>query len=115
MPLLFSYGTLRDEQVQVELFGRTLVARNDELLGFREDVIRVADPDFARTSGKAEHAILRPTGALDDRIPGVALVVTDEELALIDRYEPVEYARVLTILASGARAWVFVDAATIVT
>ena len=44
MPLLFSYGTLRDEKVQLALFGRTLVGRKDQLLGFEQALIRVQDP-----------------------------------------------------------------------
>ena len=34
MPLLFSYGTLRQEDVQMLTFGRRLIGRRDELPGF---------------------------------------------------------------------------------
>jgi len=36
--------------------------------------------------------------------------LADDELARADRYEPAGYARVLAPLASGRRAWVYVDA-----
>ncbi len=34
MPLLFSYGTLQQEDVQLSTFGRLLQGQRDELLGF---------------------------------------------------------------------------------
>jgi hypothetical protein len=34
MPLLFSYGTLQEEKVQLSTFGRRLGGQRDELLGF---------------------------------------------------------------------------------
>lgn len=110
MPLLFSYGTLQEEKVQRELFGRSLKGRKDELLGFERLTIQVADPEFARTSGKAEHAILKPTSSPSARVAGMALEVTDQELVIADRYEPAEYRRVEASLASGGFAWVYVAA-----
>jgi hypothetical protein len=35
--------------------------------------------------------------------------VSDSELATADRYEPAPYKRTSTVLASGKRAWVYVD------
>lgn len=113
MPLLFSYGTLRDEQVQLSLFGRTLVGQNDCLLGYRQELARVEDPEFARTSGKSHHAILRPAGSDAAQVEGTAFEVTDAELEHADKYEPVEYKRVLARLASGGRAWVYADARSV--
>ncbi|MDH3647011.1 MAG: gamma-glutamylcyclotransferase [Gammaproteobacteria bacterium] len=110
MPLLFSYGTLQDERVQRALFGRTLVGRKDCLLGYAQALARVADPEFARTSGKTHHAILRPARSDTARVEGMAFEVTDAELEHADKYEPVEYKRVLARLASGGQAWVYVDA-----
>lgn len=111
MPLLFSYGTLQDKTVQRELFGRILVGRKDDLPGFTQTLVRLADADFARTSGKTHHAILRPAGNAECRIPGTVLEVTDAELDVTDRYEPAEYRRVIASLASGRQAWVYIDAA----
>lgn len=110
MPLLFSYGTLQDERVQLALFGRALVGRKEELLGFELSLVRVADPEFARTSGKTHHAILKPTGALASKVAGTAFEVTDKELERVDQYEPAEYRRVSASLASGRQAWVYVEA-----
>lgn len=110
MPLLFSYGTLQDEQVQRSLFGRTLVGRKDYLLDYEQALARVEDADFARTSGKTHHAILRPARSDAAQVEGMAFEVTDAELETADKYEPVEYKRVLARLASGGQAWVYVDA-----
>lgn len=107
MPLLFSYGTLRDVEVQMSLFGRRLACREDELVGFRQEWIEVADPAFAELSGSASHSILKPSS--DSRVPGTVLEVTESELEIADGYEPAEYRRVLAPLASGGETWVFVD------
>ena len=107
MPLLFSYGTLRQEDVQVSTFGRTLRGAPDQLVGFALSTIEIADPDFVATSGKARHAIVRQTGQADHRVAGVALEVTEQELAQADAYEPAGYVRVATTLASGREAWVY--------
>ena len=110
MPLLFSYGTLQDEHVQLSLFGRTLVGQKDALVGYERGLVRINDPLFAQTSGETHHAILRPTQNEADRVEGVAFEVTDQELERADLYEPVEYKRILAKLASGGQAWVYVDA-----
>lgn len=110
MPLLFSYGTLQDERVQLELFGRRLAGRKDELLGYAQTRVQVADPAFARTSGKAEHPMLRPAADPLAAVAGMAFDVTEVELERADAYEPAEYRRVLAPLASGAQAWVYVAA-----
>ena len=110
MPLLFSYGTLQREDVQVSTFGRTLVGSKDELLGFQRSLARIQDPEFVRASGKADHAVARPTGNPGDRIVGMVFELTDLELASADKYEPVGSKRVYAGLASGRRAWVYIDA-----
>ena len=110
MPLLFSYGTLQDESVQRATFGRTLRGEPDALVGFARDLFEVTDAAFVAASGKAHHAIVRFTGRDDDRVPGTALEVTDEELARSDAYEPAGYARVRGRLASGREAWVYAQA-----
>ena len=110
MPLLFSYGTLQDEHVQLSLFGRALVGQKDYLLGYERALARVEDPDFARTSGRNHNSILRPMHRGAAQVEGTALEVTEEELDLADKYEPVEYKRVVARLASGGQAWVYVDA-----
>jgi gamma-glutamylcyclotransferase (GGCT)/AIG2-like uncharacterized protein YtfP len=110
MPLLFSYGTLRQAAVQLSTFGRLLHGQPDELVGFEQSPLEVDDPAFVAASGTARHAIVRFNGRGDSRVPGTVFEVTDGELADADRYEPAGYTRVAATLASGRRAWVYADA-----
>ena len=111
MPWLFSYGTLQQEPVQLSTFGRRLAGHADELVGFEQSLLRITDPAFVATSGKADHAIVRFTARQESRVSGMVFELTDGELAIADRYEPVGYTRITTTLASGKRAWVYADAA----
>lgn len=110
MPLLFSYGTLTDPAVQLELFGRTLSGADARLLDYERHVARVGDEAFARKSGSVEHAILRPARGDNAFVDGTVLEMTEDELACADRYEPAQYARVEARLACGATCWVYVEA-----
>ena len=107
MPLLFSYGTLQEEAVQLSTFGRRLVGSPDQLVGFARSVFRVEDPEFVVASGSADHAIVTFTGKPDDRVSGTVFEISDSELARADAYEPAGYARVATTLESGREAWVY--------
>lgn len=109
MPLLFSYGTLRQESVQLSTFGRPLKGYPDQLIGFAHSVVTIADEQFVATSGKAQHSIVKFTGDPDSRLDGTVLEVSEQELALADSYEPEGYERVLTVLASGKQAWVYAE------
>jgi len=106
MPLLFSYGTLQQESVQLSTFGRLLDGQADELVGFEQSLFEVTDPAFVKASGKSHHAIVRYNGRPDSRVRGMVLEVTDAELAQSDAYEPAGYTRIPAVLASGKQAWV---------
>ncbi len=110
MPLLFSYGTLRQESVQMATFGRLLHGQTDELVGFEQSLLMIEDPEFVATSGKSNHAIVKFNGRTDSRVSGMVFVVTDMELVKADQYEPAGYKRVSAKLASGKQAWVYADA-----
>lgn len=56
MTLLFSYGTLQEESVQLATFGRLLQGSQDELVGFQLSTVTVQDRAFVAASGKAVHA-----------------------------------------------------------
>jgi hypothetical protein len=108
MPLLFSYGTLRDPAVQRANFGRTLTGRDDRILGFRLDQVEITDPHVLELSGRTHHPILIATGNPSDAVPGAVLELTDDELLRADDYEVDDYRRVEALLASGGTAWVYV-------
>lgn len=107
MPLLFSYGTLQQQAVQMSTFGRLLRGEPDELIGFEQRVFTIDDPAFVAASGKAQHAIVTFNGRDDSRVMGTVFEVTDAELGSADRYEPDGYERVTATLASGKKAWVY--------
>jgi gamma-glutamylcyclotransferase (GGCT)/AIG2-like uncharacterized protein YtfP len=110
MPLLFSYGTLQQEDVQLSTFGRLLQGQRDELLGFEQSLVRIEDAQVVATSGKMHHPIVKFNGRNDSRVSGTVFEITDAELASADQYEVAAYKRVVAMLASGKQAWVYVDA-----
>jgi gamma-glutamylcyclotransferase (GGCT)/AIG2-like uncharacterized protein YtfP len=110
MPLLFSYGTLQQDTVQMSTFGRLLQGQPDELVGFEQSMLRIDDPEFVAASGTRHHAIVSFTGRDDSRVRGTVFEVSESELASADEYEPAGYKRVSAMLASGKRAWVYADA-----
>lgn len=111
MPLVFAYGTLQDEKVQIATFGRLLRGHRDELVGFELSSVRIADPAVAAASGKTHHANVTFNGRDDQRVSGMVFEITDTELAVADGYErAAAYTRITARLASGEHAWVYVDA-----
>jgi len=110
MPLLFSYGTLREEAVQLSTFGRLLRGQPDDLVGFEQSSIEIQDPEFVAASGKRYHAIVAFTGRPDSRVSGMVFEVSGDELAKADQYEPAGYTRIRAKLASGRETWVYADA-----
>jgi gamma-glutamylcyclotransferase (GGCT)/AIG2-like uncharacterized protein YtfP len=110
MPLLFSYGTLQQEQVQLSTFGRRLQGQKDELLGFEPSVVCIEDPQVAAASGRTHHDNVTFTGRDDSRVSGTVFEISDAELAAADEYERVAaYKRIAAMLASGKQTWVYVD------
>ena len=109
---LFSYGTLQDEAVQRNLFGRHLEGTPDALTGFRMDWLEERDPGAVATSSIVRHPVVHETGDAADRISGTLFQLTAAELARADEYEAGDYRRVRVTLASGRGAWLYVGAST---
>ena len=74
MPLLFSYGTLQQPDVQLSTFGRLLQGRRDELPGFELDA-----------SGGVHANVVR-TDSGDSRVGGTVCEIAVAELAAADRF-----------------------------
>lgn len=111
MPLLFSYGTLQDEKVQLSNFGRLLSGQRDELRGYEPSRVKIEDAKLAAAIGMTHHANARFNGRKDSHVSGTVFEVTDAELAAADEYElPARYKRIAVVLASGKEAWVYVSA-----
>jgi len=105
MPLLFSYGTLPQKEVQIANFGRELLGKKDILQGYIIGEIEITDERVIRESGKAIHPILRFTGNLADEVIGTVFDITDVELAQAD-----DYVRALATLQSGKECWIYAAA-----
>jgi hypothetical protein len=111
MPLLFSYGTLQQEEVQLSTFGRKLEGQKDLLIGYEPGLVRIVDPDVAKRLQKTHHDTVNNTGDDWSSVQGTVFEVTDAELAKADTFEATfNYKRVLVPLASGNEAWVYVHA-----
>jgi hypothetical protein len=107
---LFSYGTLRQANVQVATFGRRLEGRPDALAGFALSPMTITDPHVIAASGAAIHTIARPSGNRADRVPGIVFGLTPAELEAADRYESGPIVRIRVRLESGSEAFVYVAA-----
>jgi gamma-glutamylcyclotransferase (GGCT)/AIG2-like uncharacterized protein YtfP len=108
--LLFSYGTLRQPDVQRATFGRELDGRPDAIVGYELDYVTITDPHVIATSGSDRHPILRPSGRVDAAIEGTVFAISEADLAAADEYEVDDYVRVAVPLRSGDEAWVYVFA-----
>ena len=112
MPLIFSYGSLQLEAVQLATFGRVLRGKPDELIGWVRTEIAVPKWHKAAASGSSHYANVEHRPESGGRVPGTVFEITDAELAASDAYEQgAEYVRVAAILASGFIAWVYVSQA----
>ncbi len=108
--LLFSYGTLQMESVQLSSFGRVLAGSRDAMPGFKKSLVEITDPDVLATSGERFHPIVVPTDDPGEKVDGMVFEITTAELAAADRYEVSDYKRVEVVLCSGLKAWVYVKA-----
>jgi len=105
---LFSYGTLRQAQVQMASFGRLLEGSEDVLPGYRLAQLEITDPEVLAKSAARRHPIAEPSPV--DEVAGMVFEITPAELAAADAYEVSDYARVAVKLKSGVEAWVYVRA-----
>ena len=111
MAFVFSYGMLRQEAVQLSTFGRLLHGRDDELIGFELQRLRIEDPLVVAESGETHYDNALFNGNPDSRVSGMVFEVSDDELAAADTFEQrAAYTRIEARLASGNQAWVYVEA-----
>src|ERR1700748_525242 len=108
--LLFSYGTLRQHDVQRATFGRELEGYFDAIIGYDLDYVTITDPHVIATSGSRRHPILRPTDRPGAHAAGEGISTRDAQVAAADHYEVDDYRRISVPLRSGPRAWVYVFA-----
>jgi gamma-glutamylcyclotransferase (GGCT)/AIG2-like uncharacterized protein YtfP len=108
--LLFSYGTLRQPDVQRATFRREIDGRPDAIVGYHLDYVTITDPHVIATSGSDRHPILKPTDRADAAVEGMVFEISEADLAAADEYEVDDYRRITVPLRSGGEAWAYVFA-----
>lgn len=103
---VFSYGTLRQADVQAALYGREIPTVEDSLPGFQLHWLTITDPEVIRTSGSDRHPILQ-LGKAEDSVAGARLELSEAELYVTDGYEVDDYERREVVLSSGIIAWAY--------
>jgi gamma-glutamylcyclotransferase (GGCT)/AIG2-like uncharacterized protein YtfP len=105
---VFSYGTLRQSNVQNALYGREIPTVEDSLPGYQLHWLTITDPDVIRTSGSDRHPILQ-RGKAEDSVSGARLELNEIELQQTDEYEVDDYERREVVLSSGITAWAYLE------
>src|SRR6185295_6961666 len=105
---LFSYGTLRTEKVQMQIFGRALTGTKDSLKGYKIELIEIKDALFLERGEHKNQQTAVPTTDNSLIIYGTVFEISEDELLLSDKYEPDNYKRIKVVLDSGKEAWIYV-------
>ncbi|WP_300672757.1 gamma-glutamylcyclotransferase family protein [Soonwooa sp.] len=108
MNLLFSYGTLQKENVQIETFGRILKGEKDFLQEYKLEFIEILDEEVLRKSEEKFHPIISYSGNINDKVEGTLFSITDEELRKADEYEVSDYKRIKTQFLSGKEGFIYI-------
>ncbi len=98
MEHLFTYGTLKDEQVQQYIFGRILIGKSDFLKGFQ----------WHKNAVYGRYPLVVQTNDPQHKVAGMVYEVSNSDLALADVYETSAYQRQMVTLESGLEAWLYV-------
>ncbi|TDD97013.1 gamma-glutamylcyclotransferase family protein [Flavobacterium cellulosilyticum] len=102
MENLFAYGSLKEEEVQENIFGRVLVGTPDKLIGYTKKIIEIEE-EF----GLTPYPIITATQNPEDSIKGVLYKLTERELQQADTYEGIHYKRIQVELQSNEIVWVY--------
>jgi len=105
---IFSYGTLRDPNVQKQVLNRQVTAWPDSLSRYELSYITITDESVLAISNQNKHPIINYSGCANDIVEGVLLEITPPELANFDKYETDDYHRIEVLLNSGKTAFAYV-------
>lgn len=106
--LLFSYGTLQLESVQLKNYGRILEGKLEKLFGYKIEKLKISNLSVLEKSKQAYHPIAVKSRNEKDFIEGMLFEITDAELLETDKYEVIQYQRIMETFESGKQAWVYV-------
>lgn len=102
MEKLFAYGTLKDIDIQQNIFGRILRGTADTLIGYTINEIRIEE-EF----GIVTYPIITATENPNDIITGILYEISELDLQQADIYEGMHYKRIQVKLESNEVAWTF--------
>jgi len=102
MEKLFAYGSLQNEDIQTDLFGRILEGTPETLIGYIVKNIQIEE-EF----GLVYYPIITETHKPEDTINGMVYAITTKELHQSDLYEVLHYKRVEVQLQSEQKAWAY--------
>jgi len=102
MEKLFAYGSLQNEDIQTDLFGRILEGTPETLIGYIVKEIQIEE-EF----GIVHYPIITETQKAEDTINGMVYTVSPQELRQTDLYEGLHYRRVEVQLQSNQKAWAY--------
>ncbi|MDG2431114.1 gamma-glutamylcyclotransferase family protein [Flavobacterium sp.] len=102
MAKLFAYGTLREKDIQENIFGRSLTGTAQSLLGYSIQTIQIEE-EF----GVETYPIITPTDNKEDVISGIVYELSEKDLELADTYEGKYYRRIEVQLQSQEKVWVY--------
>jgi gamma-glutamylcyclotransferase (GGCT)/AIG2-like uncharacterized protein YtfP len=102
MEKLFAYGSLQNEDIQKDLFGRILEGTPETLIGYVVKQIQIEE-EF----GIVNYPIITQTENQEDTINGIVYDISTKELHQSDLYEGLHYKRVEVQLQSNQKAWAY--------
>ncbi|MEL1241820.1 gamma-glutamylcyclotransferase family protein [Flavobacterium flavipallidum] len=103
MEKLFAYGTLKDKNIQENIFGRTLKGVPDRLIGFVINYIEIEE-EF----GIEKYPVIIATNNPDDIVTGIVYDISEKDVYLADTYEGLHYKRIEVTLESLQTAWAYI-------
>lgn len=103
MEKLFAYGTLKDKDIQENIFGRSLSGTPDRLIGYVINHIEIEE-EF----GLEKYPIITATNNPDDIVTGIVYDISEEDVHLADTYEGLHYKRIEVTLESLQTAWAYI-------
>lgn len=108
--LLFIHATLQNRELQLDTIGRAPDAEPDVLPGHTVDFVEIRDCRFSDQLGTTRYPQVRATGDPLDKVTGLVLHVSEDELEAVDQIEASLFWRKRAALGSGREAWVYVSA-----
>lgn len=96
MEKLFTYGSLRNSEIQQKLFNRILTGTLDTLIDYEKGNVVI--------EGKIFNVAISKAGS---QIEGEVYELDQKELERSDRYEGNSYKRVRITLLSGTEGWIY--------